>query len=471
MERILNFLNVQKKTASVPLTEQRRLWMREFLKAFLVVFLVYVCMYLIRNNLKAGQPLLKETLDFTTSELGYIGFAFSVTYAFGKTILGYFVDGRNAKRIVSLLLILSAVMVLGIGAVLLSGGKSFGAVLVLWGLSGFFQAPGGPSAYATISKWTPATKRGRYLGFWNMSHNIGGAIAGILALWGANTFFGGNVAGMFIVPAVIALLAGVLLLFLGKDEPEELGWNTIEDIFEEQKTQDDAEVEKMSKFEIFKQYVVKNPWVWILAVANVFVYIVRIGVDNWAPLYVTEALHFSMTDAVNTIFYFEMGALFGSLSWGYISDLLKGRRAIVAVICLCLTAFAVLGYRYATSVLMINVSLFVLGILIFGPQLLIGVSLVGFVPKKAIAVANGLSGTFGYLFGDSTAKVMLAKIADPKSSGITLGGVHFHGWNDVFLIFYGALILGVILLLCVAWAEEQMIRGKNEEENLLPETE
>ena len=237
MKHILNFLNVQKKEAVIPLTEQRRLWLREFLKAFLVVFLVYVCMYLIRNNFKAGQPLLKETLDFTTTELGYIGFAISVTYALGKTILGYFVDGRNAKRIVSLLLILSAVMVFGIGAVLLYSGKSFGVVLFLWGISGFFQAPGGPSAYATISKWTPAKKRGRYLGFWNMSHNIGGAIAGILALWGANTFFGGNVAGMFIVPSIIALLAGIMLLFLGKDEPEELGWNSIETIFEEEKLQ------------------------------------------------------------------------------------------------------------------------------------------------------------------------------------------------------------------------------------------
>ena len=124
------------------------------------------------------------------------------------------------------------------------------------------------------------------------------------------------------------------------------------------------------------------------------------------------------------------------------------------------------GYRYATSVAMVNTSLFALGALIFGPQLLIGVSLVGFAPKKSIAVANGLSGTFGYLFGDSTAKVALAKIADPKSSGITIGGVTLHGWNDVFIVFYVALITGIALLLIVAYAEEKKIRNikKNESE-------
>lgn len=460
MNNIIKFFNINKREASIPIEEQRRRWLKEFSKAFLVVFAVYACMYFIRNNLKAGQPLLKEEMGFTTSELGYIGFAFSITYALGKTVLGYFIDGKNAKRIISALLIMSATMVLIIGFILMSGSKPVGAILIFWGLSGFFQAPGGPSAYSTISRWTPTKKRGRYLGFWNMSHNIGGALAGMLALWGANTFFHGKVAGMFIVPAVVALIFGFVLLFIGKDEPEELGWNSAEEIFNEVRAENTAELDSMSKSEVFRKYVLKNPWIWVLCVANVFVYIVRIGIDNWAPLYVTEQLHFAMSDAVNTIFYFEMGALLGSLSWGFISDLLKGRRAIVAASCLILTGFAVLGYRYATNVTMINVSLFALGALIFGPQLLIGVSLVGFAPKKAIAVANGLSGTFGYLFGDSTAKVALAKIADPKSSGITIGSRTLHGWNDVFVIFYGALIIGIVLLLLVAYAEEKKIRSQ-----------
>ncbi|MCY6369374.1 hexose-6-phosphate:phosphate antiporter [Clostridium ganghwense] len=458
MSKVSDFFSIKKKEPYVPLEEQRKQWGKEFFKAFFVVFVAYACMYLVRNNFKAAQPLLKDQLGFTTTELGYIGFGFSITYAIGKTVLGYIIDGRNAKRAVSVLLIMSATIVLAIGVILLTGNKPTGVVLVLWGLSGFFQAPGGPSAYSTITRWTPTEKRGRYLGFWNMSHNIGGGVAGILALFGANVFFHGKVAGMFIVPAVIAIIVGFSILFIGKDEPQELGWNSSEEIFGEAKNENDVEVEEMSKFEIFKTYILKNPWIWILCVANIFVYIVRIGIDNWAPLYVTEQLHFGINEAVNTIFYFEMGALLGSLSWGFISDLLKGRRALVAVFCLVLTGFAVLGYMKATSITMVNVSLFCLGTLIFGPQLLIGISLVGFTPKKSIAVANGLSGTFGYLFGDSTAKVLLAKIADPKAGGINIGSINLHGWHDVFTVFYGALILGIILLLLVAYEEEKRIR-------------
>ncbi|MGG5461047.1 hexose-6-phosphate:phosphate antiporter [Clostridium sp. B9] len=466
MNTISNFFGLHKKPVSVPMEQQRKQWFKEFLKAFFVVFVVYACMYLVRNNFKAAQPLLKEQLGYTTSELGYIGFGFSITYAIGKTLLGYVIDGRNAKRIVSFLLAMSAAMVLIIGLLLLNGKQPSGIILLFWGLSGFFQAPGGPSSYSTISRWTPTVKRGRYLGFWNMSHNIGGALAGILALWGANTFFHGNVAGMFIVPAIITLVVGIVFMFIGKDEPEELGWNRVEEIFDEPVANDNIESESMSKFEIFKKYVLKNPWIWILCVANVFVYIVRIGIDNWAPLYVTEHLGFGMGDAVDTIFYFEMGALLGSMTWGYLSDLLKGRRAILAAFCLGITAFAVLGYRYATSVVMVNTSLFFLGALIFGPQLLIGISIVGFSPKKATTVTNGLSGTFGYLFGDSTAKVALAKIADPKSNGITLFGFNLHGWNDVFVVFYAALIIGVLLLLVVAYGEEKRLKALKAEREM-----
>lgn len=462
----MKFFKINKQSANVPLEIQRKEWLKQFLKAFLVVFFAYMAMYLIRNNFKAAQPLMKEQLGLTTSELGYIGFAFSITYGLGKSLLGYFIDGKNTKRVISFLLICSAIMVLGIGLLLSAGGAPLGLIMVFWALSGMFQAPGGPSSYSTITRWTPTQKRGRFLGFWNVSHNIGGAFAGVIALWGANVFFHGNVAGMFLFPAAIALVIGIVGLFIGKDDPQELGWDRSEVIFDEVIDPVNIEAEKMTKWEIFKKYVLRNPWIWTLCIANVFVYIVRIGIDNWAPLYVTEELGFSAASAVNTILYFEIGALVASLLWGYISDLLKGRRALVAVFCLILTAVAVLGYRYGTTEWMINSSLFALGALIFGPQLLIGVSIVGFAPKQATTVTNGLSGTFGYLFGDSMAKVGLAKIADPTTNGLTIGNLTLHGWHDTFIVFYFALFCGIVALSFVAFAEEKRIRTLNRENNI-----
>ena len=402
----MNFFDIHKMpNKGIPLSVQRKLWLRNFMQAFFVVFFVYMAMYLIRNNFKAAQPLLKEEIGLTTLELGYIGLAFSITYGLGKTILGYFVDGRNTKRIISFLLILSAITVLIMGFVLSYFGSVMGLLIVLWGLNGIFQSVGGPASYSTISRWAPRTKRGRYLGFWNTSHNIGGAIAGGVALWGANTFFHGNVVGMFIFPSVIALIIGIVTLFIGKDDPEELGWNRAEEIWEEPIDQENIDSQGMTKWDIFKKYILGNPVIWILCISNVFVYIVRIVIDS-----------------------------------------------------MFMITFVVLFYTNATSVTMVNISLFALGALIFGPQLLIGVSLTGFVPKNAISVANGMTGSFAYLFGDSMAKVGLAAIADPTRNGLNIFGYTLSGWTDVFIVFYVALFLGMILLAIVAYYEEKKIR-------------
>lgn len=89
---------------------------------------------------------------------------------------------------------------------------------------------------------------------------------------------------------------------------------------------------------------------------------------------------------------------------------------------------------------------------------MIGVSVISFAPKQATTVTNGMVGTFGYLFGDSIAKVGLAKIADPETNGLTIGSVTLHGWSDTFIIFNAALLFGLIALAIVAVVEEKKIR-------------
>lgn len=456
---MLDFLkNVPVPKSTLTISEQRKRWFKEFMKPFFVVVMIYITMYLIRNNFKAAQPLLKSQLGFTTTDLGYIGFTFSIVYGFGKFILGYIVDGKNTKKILSVLLFLSSLTVLCMGFLFTMNHVPLGWIVVLWSLNGLFQCVGGPSCASVITQWTTKKNRGRYIGLWNASHNIGGGLAGIFAIWCAQTFFKGNVAGMFILPAVVAGVIAVITFFIGKNRPEDLGWASSEEIFEEPVEEANQEAEDMTKWQIFKKYLLTNPWIWLLCVSNVFVYIVRIGIDNWAPLYVTEHLNFSNEAAANTIFYFEMGALVGCLAWGYISDFLKGRPALVATISSFLLPIGIIGYQFGTTELIINGSLFMLGMMIFGPQLLINISMLGFVPKKATVVAGGLLGAFAYLFGDSMAKILLAKISDPTQAGVKLFNTVLHGWSDTFIIFYIAVVIIIVLLGTVAFAEEKRIR-------------
>lgn len=459
MNKLLQFFATQNAPKlNLPISKQRQMWLRSFFKAFFVMLFAYMAMYLIRNNIKAGSGMLKDQLGFTTTQLGQIGLAFSITYGVGKTFLGYFACGKNAKRLLSSLLILSAIAVFIMGILLSIDHCAMGFLLLLWGFNGLFQSTGASLSYATIAKWTPRTQRGRWCSMWNVSHNTGGAIAGIVALFGANMFFSGHVYGMFIFPAIIALAIGIITLFIGSESPESLGMEKAEILFNEVIDPVDIDSDKLNNWEMFTTYVVRNQWIWFLCIASIFVYVIRIGIDNWAPLYTKEMLNFNSTQQVNTIFYFEIGALAASVLWGYISDLLQGRRALVAIFCLLLTFAALFGYHNSITPCMINLFLACLGALIFGPQILIGVSTSCFVPKKAITVANGALGTFAYLFGDSMAKIGLAVIADPKSTGLSIFGHAMHGWHDTFEVLYFSIACGIILLIVVAYGEEKRIR-------------
>ena len=58
----------------------------------------------------------------------------------------------------------------------------------------------------------------------------------------------------------------------------------------------------------------------------------------------------------------------------------------------------------------------------------IGMYVIGFAPKTATVVVNAVPRAFDYVLGDSMAKVLLGRIADPTKDGVTiLGGTSTGG--------------------------------------------
>lgn len=41
----------------------------------------------------------------------------------------------------------------------------------------------------------------------------------------------------------------------------------------------------MTKWQIFVEYVLKNKVIWLLCFSNIFLYVVRIGIDQWSTVY------------------------------------------------------------------------------------------------------------------------------------------------------------------------------------------
>ncbi len=55
--------------------------------------------------------------------------------------------------------------------------------------------------------------------------------------------------------------------------------------------------------------------IWLLCFANIFLYVVRIGIDQWSTVYAFRELKLSKAVAIQGFTLFEAGALVGTLLW------------------------------------------------------------------------------------------------------------------------------------------------------------
>ncbi len=167
----------------------------------------------------------------------------------------------------------------------------------------------------------------------------------------------------------------------------------------------------MTKWQIFVEYVLKNKVIWLLCFSNIFLYVVRIGIDQWSTVYAFRELKLSKEVAIQGFTLFEVGALVGTLLWGWLSDLANGRRALVACVALALIIATLGVYQHASNQYVYLASLFALGFGVWAAA----INWRGgsrFRTEKAIGAADGIKGTFAYLIGDSFAKLGLGMIAD-----------------------------------------------------------
>ena len=207
----------------------------------------------------------------------------------------------------------------------------------------------------------------------------------------------------------------------------------------------------MSSKEILFEYVLRNKYIWILATAYFFVYVIRTAINDWSMVYLVEVKGYTNLKAGFCVCWFEVGGVLGSLAAGWSSDLIfKGRRTPVNVIFMVAVLLSILGFQAYTGsfVIMDAMFLFLFGFFIFGPQMLIGVAAAEMSHKKAAATATGFTGCFAYL--------------GAAAAGAPLGAITTRwGW-DSFLYTLGICALASSLLLLPLWS----IRSKQQKKLL-----
>jgi OPA family sugar phosphate sensor protein UhpC-like MFS transporter len=384
------------------------------------------------------MPAITEHLGFDKSELGFIATILSLAYGLSKFVSGVLGDRSNPRYFMAIGLFLTGVINICFGF-----SSSLFWFAIFWGLNGWFQGFGWPPCARYLTHWYSHSERGAWWSVWNASHNIGGFLTPLLAA-ASISYFGGWQYAMFI-PGVLCIVGSLFLINRLRDTPQSLGLPPIEKYRNDYvggKSNQDDERELTSK-EILFEYVLKNKFIWILAFSYFFVYIVRTGVNDWSAFFLIEQKGYGTLGANSCVSLFEVGGFLGSLLAGWSSDrLFMGRRGPVNALfaggmLLAIGAFWLIpkGYPFLDSCAM-----FVIGALVFGPQMLIGVAAAELSHKKAAATATGFAGWFAYV-GAASAGYPLGKITQEL------------GWEG-FFVALAVCSLAATLLLLPLWSVE-----------------
>lgn len=408
-------------------------------------------------------PMLAP-FGFEKGELGIVLSMNAIAYGFSKFVMASISDRSNAQRFLPLGLVCTAIsMLFMIVPVQWLGAEHKGAAIALMAilnfLVGWFNGMGWPPCGRVMTHWFSIKERGTWMSFWNCAHNVGGALVGPMAVYGAmwfgSWFYGANtdyyfLIGTYAFPAAVAVLVAVLAYLLIRDTPQSCGLQSIEEWSgHAAKNYSKADEKALSVSEIFKT-VLSNKLLWYIAFANAFVYMVRYGCLDWAPTILKEQ-GVDLKEAGWAYFAYEMAAIPGTIFCGWLSDkVFQGRRALPTIIFMALVAVAIVVYwQFFNNFTVVICCLIAIGFLIYGPVMLIGVQALDLAPKNAAGTAAGLTGFMGYVLGTAIlANVVIGYVAENA------------GWDWTFILLLIACALSVFFM-ALTYKEEMYLAEQN----------
>ena len=415
--------------------EYRRLRSRTFWGASVVYSLYYVC----RMTLSVVKQPLIDGGVLSASDLGLIGSALLLVYAFGKFVNGFIADYCNIRRFMAAGLFVSAAVNLVMGllgflgrAVSVPGIVMMAVFFILWGANGWVQSMGAPPGIINLSRWFPLSKRGTYYSIFSSTPYIGkfltfiltGVIVGALGWeWG------------FIFAAAAGFAGTAISLVFISDTPESKGLPSIQELSGEKPVKTDS----MPTRELQK-IVLRHPGIWIIALSSAFVYITQYAISGWGVLFLQKAKDFSLQGATQIIAFSEAFGVAGTIFAGWLSDtVFRGDRVKPVLIsgifcCVSLLLFLFTGGGYLMNILYVSVFSLFIGVLYC---IVAGLMAVDIVPRKATGAALGIVGISSYV---------AAAIQDVVTGYLIEGGADkAYDFTSAAIFWTAACILSFVL--------------------------
>ena len=402
----------------------------------------YAFFYIARKNLSMAQPAMLEDGVISTYAIGIIMTVHGVLYGLSRFINGFWADRLNGRVFMAVGLVLSA------ATNFLFGCSSLTLLFALfWILNGWAQGMGFPPCAKMLAHWIHPKELATKMSVWNASHSVGAVLA--LGLCSALFALGFGWRWCFWVPAALAVAAAVFTFLCVKETPVEAGLPPLE--LEPAAKGASGALSSAER----RRLVFGNRVIWLVALANFFVYVVRFGFLDWGPTFLKQMKGIPVAKGGLMIIAFELAAVVGTICAGWVTDkVFKGRGCRTGVFFMLFAALFAFGFWRlpgGAPVWQATLLLMGAGFCIYGPQALTGIIVANQATKEAAALATGFAGIMGYL--------------STTVSGVGIAFIKERfGWGVALCSIAAFAIVGMVLFLC-AWsakADGYSIRQKHQ---------
>jgi len=398
-------------------------------------FLIYTVLYISRKAFAAAAPALMDDLGLTIVQFGFASSLYYILYGLAKFSSGFIADSVNPRFFLTVVLFVIALI-----NVLIASSENAMMVLGLYCLTAVVQGCGFTPIARSLSQWYSKSERGGWYSIWNTSHNVGGALAPLIAAVVIEST--GNWRYAFYVPAVITSVQTVICFIFMKDKPQTCGLPNVGD------WKNDAQQIKINKrsesglsvWVMFKRYILTNPIIWIAITGDLFIYIIRTVSSDWVSVYFVKELGWNLVKSNSLVSWFEAGGIIGGLSSGIISDKLFNAdrwKTILIYSFVLIVGMLMVALTIKMSYLLVSTGFFIIGAGIYAPQMLFALGIIEASHADGAGAATGLKGGVTYI-GAAMAGAPIAMIQSTYS------------WNGVFILLAGislALVFLTIILI------------------------
>ncbi len=421
-------------------------------RIFATVWITYFAYYFCRLNMPVAKTRLCAEFAWSAADFGKILSALTLMYAVGQFVNGQLGDRFGTRRISSAGAMGSALVNVFVFLAVLSAPISglirqdlLGILVAFWAANGFLQAMGWSPIVRVMAYWFPVQGRGRLMGVLGTSYQLGAAFGQVLAIF-LTGYWAERLSGdwrmVFLFPAALLALAGMLFYLLVRDRPEDAGLPALHE-----PGQARASPPPRRSMIANLRSTVGNPRLWIVASAFFLLDLNRYGFVNWLPAYMDRSLAGAGSPLladfrrVMTICIHPLAGSLGVIVCGWATDrFFGGRRAPVIAAALGLLGVFSILFTWVdpddTPLLVVLVAL--VGFTTYGAHILmVGHAAQDFGRKEGASGAAGFIDSVGYI-GATLAGWGAGRVIDTRGFSYTFGAA-------------GICALAGAALICALW--------------------